>query len=72
VKKNGYALDFEETEEGIRCVAAPVYNYKQNIIAAISISGPSTRVNVKKLEDFKERVKSAAMDLSIKIGYPGC
>ncbi len=71
VKKNGCAFDMEETEEGIRCVAAPVYNHKSKVIAAIGISGPSLRVSIKKLEDLKRQVQQTADDISKKLGYPG-
>ena len=40
VRKNGYALDNEENEIGIRCVAAPIYNQVGKVIAAISLSVP--------------------------------
>jgi len=44
IRKSGYSLDREEHEEGIYCIAAPIYDYTNNIIAAFSISGPSERV----------------------------
>lgn len=69
VRKKGYALDMEETEEGIRCVAAPVYNHKSKTIAAIGISGPSIRVSIKFLEELKVKVQQAAMEISKKLGY---
>jgi len=45
VKKQGYAVDQEEREEGVICIAAPVYNSSQKIVASISISGPAGRIN---------------------------
>ncbi len=49
VRKAGFALDQEEMENGICCVAAPINN-SRGTIAAISISGPSTRMRSKGLD----------------------
>lgn len=43
-RQNGYALDLEETENGVVCVAAPICNHADQVIAAISISGPVSRM----------------------------
>ena len=51
-KQRGYAIDDEETFEGVRCVAAPVRNHRDEIIAAMGISGPSTRLSLDRLNDF--------------------
>ena len=44
IREQGYAFDNEEYELGARCVAAPIKNYKGEIFASISVSGPSTRM----------------------------
>jgi len=49
IRRVGFALDQEETENGICCVAAPIHN-SHMAIAAISISGPSSRLRSKGLE----------------------
>ena len=49
VRKVGYALDQEEMENGICCVAAPIHN-SRGTIAAISLSGPSSRLRSKGLD----------------------
>lgn len=54
VRKQGYALDNEEREEGLFCVGAPIFNKNGKAIAAISISGPKTRVFD---NDFEEKVR---------------
>ncbi len=70
VKKCGYALDLEETEEGIRCVAAPIYNHLEKITAAAGISGPSSRITVAYLEkELMKAVKETARCISFKLGY---
>ena len=70
VRKNGYALDKEENEIGIRCVSAPIHDQRGEVIAAISISVPASRMKAhvfkKKLKD---QVIKTALNISRKIGY---
>lgn len=60
VKLNQYAIDQEEREDGVVCVAAPVYNRAQKITAAISISGPTSRIKAKDLSKIIEMLKRYA------------
>lgn len=70
VRKLGYAVDDEENEQGIRCVAAPIFDEKRKPIAAISISGPSFRVTKELIESkLKDEVISTAREISKKMGY---
>ena len=65
VRRNGYAVDREETETGICCVAAPVFRADGRVVAAISVSGPSPRLRKKGLETFlKDNVQSTAARIS--------
>lgn len=66
VRQLGYAVDDEEEEIGVRCIGAPVYNDKGEVVAAISISGSKTQ-----FEDISakaEVVKRTAALLSHHIG----
>ncbi len=65
----GYALDDEEHEPGIRCIAAPVYNPAGIVIASIGISGPSVRVTPERITGFAVQVMRAANELSAELGY---
>jgi DNA-binding IclR family transcriptional regulator len=70
VKSQGYAVDDEENERGIRCVAAPVFNEKGVALAAISISGPAFRVTKKAIQDvLKKEVVKAAFEISQRLGF---
>ena len=70
VKKQGFAIDDEENEKGIRCVAAPVRNGAGKVVAAISISGPAFRVTRKVVqESLKKEVMETAFKISQRLGY---
>ena len=72
VKKQGFAIDDEENELGIRCVAAPVFDGKRRPVAAISVSGPALRVTRKLIQDvLKREVMKAASEISQRLGFPG-
>lgn len=69
VRENGFATDDTENEEGIRCVAAPVFDHRKEVIASISISGPEYRIPLDRLEKLALEVKEAAARLSGKVGF---
>ena len=70
IKFQGYAVDNEENEEGIRCVAAPIRNYKGEVIAGISISGPAVRITEERIDrQLKSQVIKTAAKISKKLGY---
>jgi len=57
VGERGYALDDEEAERGGRCIAAPILNENDEVIAALSITGPTSRIRVERVEEYAEVVK---------------
>ena len=68
IREAGYAIDNEEHEKGVGCIASPVFD-NQGVVAAISISGPKDRIlDMKSREGFIQLVKQAARDISIKLG----
>jgi IclR family transcriptional regulator, KDG regulon repressor len=70
VAEQGYALDNEEYDLGVRCVAAPIRDYTRRIVGALSISGPSMRFSDERLEkELVPLVMQAAEDLSVRLGY---
>ena len=69
VRETGFALDDEEHEEGIRCVAAPVKDVSGRTIAAISVSGPTMRISRQRAEEMGRVVQGAARRLSESLGY---
>ncbi|PYZ95919.1 IclR family transcriptional regulator [Alteribacter lacisalsi] len=69
IRKNGYAMDNEEHEEGIRCVAAPIFEHNGIVRHAISMTGPVSRMSDERLEKIIPMIKEAAMTISRKLGY---
>jgi len=45
IRERGYAIDNEEHEPDVKCVAVPIWNYRQKVVGAISVSGPAGRIN---------------------------
>ena len=72
VRKQGYAVDDEENERGIRCVAAPIFNEAGKAVAAISVSGPAFRVTKKSVQEkLKKEVMETALRISQRLGFRG-
>lgn len=62
VAARGFATDDEEFAPGIRCVAAPLRNPAGQVVAAIGLSGPSTRIAADDLERLGRLVASVATE----------
>lgn len=69
VCEQGYAIDDEEHQPGVRCLAAPVYNMAGIAVAAIGISGPTVRVTKERVAVLAGHVLRAARELSAELGY---
>lgn len=69
VRVNGYALDDEESEEGMRGVAAPIRDAGGTVIAAVGIAGPVQRLTKKSLRGFTPWVVDAADGISARLGH---
>lgn len=69
VRKNGYAMDVEEIEIGLVCVAAPIRNHQGKVIAAISLSGPVSRMQEERLPVIQADILMAGKNISKQLGY---
>jgi len=70
VRTRGCAVDDEENERGIRCVAAPIRNESGKVVAATSISGPAIRVTREKIRGTLQReVMETAAHVSKRLGF---
>lgn len=68
VRARGFAVDGEEKNLGMRCIAAPVFDVTGEAVAGISVSGPVSRVGPDDVARLSARVVEAAQALSIAIG----
>jgi len=69
ILENGYAIDNQEHETGVKCVAAPIYGH-QGVIAALSISGPVERIEEQiKKNGIVPSLKKAGQDISLELGW---
>lgn len=64
VRRRGYAMDHEEQELGLTCIGAPILDRNHKSVAAISLSGPTSRMNGADIEDRIEAVCNAAREIS--------
>jgi IclR family KDG regulon transcriptional repressor len=70
VRSQGYAMDDEENEKGIRCLGAPIFDGKRRPVAAISVSGPVFQMTRKVVQDVvKKEVMAAASEISRRLGF---
>ncbi|MCI5872930.1 MAG: IclR family transcriptional regulator [Clostridiales bacterium] len=69
VKKNGYALDDEENEKGVRCIAACLYGHQKEVKYAFSISGPTSRMTRERVKELAVDVRKVQEELSRELGY---
>ena len=70
INMQGYALEDEEMDPGVRGVAAPIRDYTRHVVGALSISGPVTRFSDTRIQnELVPMVKQAAEEISMRIGY---
>lgn len=70
VAEQGYAVDDEELDVGVKCVGAPIRDYTRRIIGAVSISGPSMRFSDERMEkELIPLVVRSGEEISHKLGY---
>jgi len=71
IRTRGYSIDNEETEEGVRCVAAAVLDHVGRPLAAMSVSAPAFRLPVEKISVVAASICRAAQELSRECGHRG-
>jgi IclR family transcriptional regulator, KDG regulon repressor len=71
IREQGYAVDDEEIELGLKCIAAPIFNHQGNVIASISCAAPKMRLDENRLPKVISGIKRAAAEISNCLGYKG-
>lgn len=68
VRERGWSVDDEENEKGTRCVGAPIFDYRERVIAAISLAWDINTYPDLTWTDYAKYVVKCAADISIKMG----
>lgn len=68
VRQRGFAYDNEEHEEGVRCIAAPIFNWESAPVGAVSISAPAVRLTDEAVERLAPQLLSVSNEISQLLG----
>lgn len=68
IREEGYAVDNEEAVEGLRCVAAPIFDHAGQAVAAFSVAGPATRVTPARVPAISRLVLETSRQISYRLG----
>ena len=71
VHEVGYAATLEELEEGLNAVAAPIRGPDGEVVASVSVSGPSYRMEPERLKEVGAITTEAAAEISRRLGFLG-
>lgn len=71
VREKGYALDNEENELGVRCIAAAIPDYRGRSRAAFSISSPASRMTDQHIAELTPEILDARRRIAESVGYSG-
>ncbi len=69
IRQQGYALSDQEMNPGAVGIAAPVYNAQREVVAGMTLAGPSSVLGRENFPDYVEAVQQAAIECSQQLGY---
>ncbi len=69
IRREGVSLDEQEIEIGLCCLAAPIFDAKGAAVAAISISGPVTRLSQERIQELRPGLQRAVAEISRRLGH---
>jgi len=69
VRRQGYAIDDEEHDAGVRCIAAPIFNWEGTAIGAVSISTPPARLTEATIKRLAPRLMETTAEISHLLGH---
>lgn len=70
IRADGYALDLEELEPHLCCVAASIFDHTGKVVASVSLSGPDTRIDADTAPAIAREVRASADQISLRLGAP--
>jgi IclR family KDG regulon transcriptional repressor len=68
-RARGWSIDDEEYEKGLRCIGAPIRDYRSQVIGAVSTSGSIAMIPRQKVKEIAGHVKKMALEISQRMGY---
>jgi IclR family KDG regulon transcriptional repressor len=68
-RRRGYSIDDVEHEEGVRCVGAPVFDHRGDVVASVSVSGPTQRIREEIVPDLARTLTEATAEMSRRLGF---
>ncbi|MEG2174346.1 MAG: IclR family transcriptional regulator [Oscillospiraceae bacterium] len=69
IRELGYSMSRSEREEGVVSVAAPIFDSRHKAVAALNISGPSVRIDDRRMKEMALKVQEYALRISQEMGY---
>lgn len=69
IRRKGYAVSFEETDEGVAGVSFPIRDVRDRVVASLTISGPLTRVNSTTVDNYTQIVREGARRIAAELGH---
>jgi DNA-binding IclR family transcriptional regulator len=71
VRRNGFAIDHEEHEPHVGCIAAPLWDYSQKVIASVGITAILYHTRIEELVANKELLLATCEEISKSLGFRG-
>lgn len=68
VRRRGYSIDDRENEPEVRCVAAPIFNHDDTVVAALSVSSLTSRMTPAKVREVGPMAAHVGLRISVKLG----
>lgn len=69
IRARGYSIDAEEDTIGVQCVGAPIRDSRGRVFGAVSVSGPTSRMPLQRLQGISETVVQTADRISAELGW---
>jgi IclR family KDG regulon transcriptional repressor len=66
VAKDGIAIEEDQTDLGVACIAAPIFD-RDGVVAAMRLSSPTVRLQAAKLDPWRQLVHDGANAISLKL-----
>jgi len=72
ISVQGYSIDDGEHDNGVHCVAIPIFDFSKSVVAAIIISGLSERLSpIRKSQTLIDWIQESGVEVSRKMGHSG-